>query len=77
LHKITGRNRSCILPGESFGRPDEELTARIAYVDFDGNRAVSAAQHLNNKEQIDDDFNHTYCSDVVTATELICNSILN
>lgn len=28
------------LPGSSFGRPDQELTARIAFVDFDGAAAL-------------------------------------
>ncbi len=33
-----------ILPGSNFGRPDDELTARIAYVNFDGARALAMAQ---------------------------------
>ncbi len=32
-----------ILPGVNFGRPEDELTARIAYVDFDGAGAQAAA----------------------------------
>ena len=31
-----------ILPGSEFGRPDHELTARLAYVDFDGGKALDA-----------------------------------
>ncbi len=31
-----------MLPGRDFGRPPEELTARIAFVDFDGARALEA-----------------------------------
>ena len=64
-----------ILPGEAFGRPAEELTSRIAYVDFDGTRAVSAALHISKKEEIDDDFVSTYCDEVVNAIGLICSWI--
>lgn len=32
-----------ILPGRAFGRPPEERTARLAYVDFDGEAALAAA----------------------------------
>ena len=31
-----------VLPGSSFGRPESELTARLAFVDFDGARALAA-----------------------------------
>ena len=34
-----------ILPGSHFGRPEQELTIRLAFVDFDGARALSAAAH--------------------------------
>ncbi len=33
-----------VLPGSQFGRPAEELTARIAFVDFDGARALVSAE---------------------------------
>jgi aspartate aminotransferase len=32
-----------LLPGTDFGRPPEELTARLAYVNFDGEKALAAA----------------------------------
>jgi aspartate aminotransferase len=32
-----------ILPGAAFGRPAEELTARLSYVDFDGAAAIEAS----------------------------------
>jgi aspartate aminotransferase len=70
--KLLEETGVAILPGEAFGRPAEELTARIAYVDFDGNRAVSAALHLNSKEEIDDEFIITYCGDIIRAIKLIC-----
>lgn len=35
-----------VLPGVDFGRPREELTLRIAYVDFDGGRAMTALEAM-------------------------------
>ena len=35
-----------VLPGSAFGRPPKEFTARIAYVDFDGARALAASQAI-------------------------------
>jgi aspartate aminotransferase len=35
-----------VLPGSEFGRPHDELTARIAYVDFDGARALAALESM-------------------------------
>jgi aspartate aminotransferase len=66
-----------ILPGEAFGRPAGELTARIAYVDFDGTKTMSAALHLNNKEEINGEFIKTYCGDMLKAIELICDWVKN
>lgn len=38
-----------ILPGSDFGRPPEELSARLAYVDFDGAKALAAAKELGDR----------------------------
>ncbi|MBK6508979.1 MAG: aminotransferase class I/II-fold pyridoxal phosphate-dependent enzyme [Haliea sp.] len=39
-----------LLPGVAFGRPSSELTVRIAFVDFDGARALEAAGRLSPTE---------------------------
>ena len=62
-----------ILPGEAFGRPVNELTARIAYVDFDGVKTMSAALHLKNKEDINEEFIRVHCGEMLKAIELICD----
>ena len=36
-----------LLPGSDFGRPPTELTVRLAYVDFDGTKALDAAGQLS------------------------------
>ena len=56
-----------ILPGTDFGRAAEELTARIAYVDFDGARALAAAELLSRDEPVGMEYLETYCVKVLTA----------
>jgi aspartate aminotransferase len=62
-----------ILPGNDFGRPDEELTARLAYVDFDGARVLAAAESRPLDEPLDKQFLDTYCGNVVRAVDLTCD----
>ncbi len=64
-----------LLPGSAFGRPDEELTARLAYVDFDGARAISACKTFTNSDGIDEQFLNNYCGNILKAIDLICDWI--
>lgn len=59
------------LPGSCFGRPDTELTARIAYVDFDGARALVAADAVPAHEDLDSDFLNTHCGNVTRGIQRI------
>ncbi len=60
-----------ILPGSAFGQPPEQLTARIAYVDFDGRKALSVASECLPDQSLDDSFARRHCSRVVEAVERI------
>ena len=62
-----------LLPGSSFGRPDNELTARLAYVDFDGVKALSASEQVKSEKEIDEDFLETYCGNTLNAIDHICD----
>ncbi|UCE02310.1 MAG: aminotransferase class I/II-fold pyridoxal phosphate-dependent enzyme [Candidatus Latescibacterota bacterium] len=62
-----------ILPGTDFGRPAGELTARIAYVDFDGARALAAAEVLPQDRPLDESFLQTYCVQVIQAIDRLCD----
>jgi aspartate aminotransferase len=57
------------LPGVAFHRPREELTLRVAYVDFDGARAMAAADAR--AEPIDEAFLARHCRPVIEAGERI------
>lgn len=61
-----------ILPGSSFGRPLSELTARVACVDFDGAKALAAAEQISPEDPIDEVFLLNYCEKVLTAIDRIC-----
>jgi hypothetical protein len=49
-----------MLPGYEFGRDPDELTARIALVDFNGEEALQAASTIYLDKDIDDLFLQTY-----------------
>jgi aspartate aminotransferase len=59
-----------ILPGSEFGRPKEELTARLAYVNFDGAQALR--ELATRDEPLDESFLHQNCANTVEAIERIC-----
>jgi aspartate aminotransferase len=56
-----------ILPGTCFGRPADELTARLAYVDFDGSRALAAAEQVPVDLALGKEFLQRNCDKVVVA----------
>jgi aspartate aminotransferase len=58
-----------ILPGYYFGRPPDELTARLAYVDFDGSRALAAAEQFPLTKSLKEEFLYTYCPNVINAVD--------
>ena len=62
-----------ILPGQDFGRPAEELTARIAYVNFDGERVLEAAAAMPSEVALDESFLRRNCEDTLDAIDLICD----
>lgn len=60
-----------ILPGADFNRPEEELTARLSYVDFDGAKALLASYRLPLHEPLEEGFTEQYCGKVKQAARLI------
>jgi aspartate aminotransferase len=64
-----------ILPGVNFGRPGDEFTARLSYVDFDGARALAAAEQIPPHEELSNKFIKQYCGHTIEAVEKICDWI--
>ncbi|HSR53987.1 MAG TPA: aminotransferase class I/II-fold pyridoxal phosphate-dependent enzyme [Acidobacteriota bacterium] len=57
------------LPGSDFGRPQEELTLRLAYVDFDGAAALKALP--DDRPARETEFLQTYCANTCAAAQAI------
>lgn len=60
-----------LLPGSVFGREESELSARLAYVDFDGARAMGAVSVIPREQPLDETFLRRHCPRVVEAIERI------
>ena len=56
-----------MLPGSAFGRAPEEFTVRLAYVNFDGERALAAAAETRPLLPLQQDFLKAHCGRVVEA----------
>jgi aspartate aminotransferase len=64
-----------MLPGRDFGRQPEELTVRIAYVDFDGKRALEAEARDFKGKDLNNEFLNNYCGKIIRATQKLCDWI--
>ena len=62
-----------LLPGCEFGRPTDEFTARMAYVNFDGGRALEAASTVPLDDLLSENFLRSYCGDVLNAVGRVSN----
>ncbi len=62
-----------LLPGVDFGRPASEFTARLAYVNFDGVRALQAVMARPADQPVDDRFLQQYCPEPLEAVQRLCD----
>ena len=69
--KLLEETGAALLPGSVFGRPESEFTARLAYVDFEGSRALAAAETFSPEDPITEEFLRTYCSHLLEGAERI------
>ncbi|MBX7222816.1 MAG: aminotransferase class I/II-fold pyridoxal phosphate-dependent enzyme [Blastocatellia bacterium] len=60
-----------LLPGHDFGRPPEELTARLAFVNFDGAAVLAAARGAGQDHPLDEGFVRRFCPDVLAAADKV------
>ena len=60
-----------LLPGSVFGRPEEEYTARLSYVDFDGAKVMAAAETIRPADPIPDEFINAHCSHLLDGIKAI------
>ncbi len=72
-NKLLEETGVAMLPGSDFGRQPEELTARIAYVDFDGRKTLDASMNEFQDNNLNDSFTKNYCPNLVEAFEKMGN----
>ena len=65
-----------LLPGEAFGHPKDYFTARLSYVDFNGETLLNILKERPNTV-IDEHFINQYCPKIVNATKKIKEWILS
>jgi len=62
-----------VLPGSDFARNGEELTARMAYVDFDGQHALEASTCNFQANGLHESFVKEYCPKIVKGFDRLGN----
>ena len=67
-NRILNDTGVAMLPGSDFGRQPEELTARIAYVDFNGKEAIEAV-NVSNDITLNHSFFQNHCPKVIRAID--------
>jgi len=60
-----------LLPSFDFGRPSDELTARLSYVDFDGAKAMELARTAYRDKALDEAFIKKCCGDMLEAFDAL------
>ena len=75
--KLLSDTGVAILPGEAFQRPPEELSARLAFVNFNGTAALSASETIPLSENLPEDFTNYYAGNVIEGMHKIVEWIKN
>ena len=75
--KLLNDTGVAILPGADFGRQPEELSARIAYVDFNGADAIKGVREYGAENNIGEDYIKKYCPRLVEGFDKLENWLIN
>jgi len=71
--RLLADRKVAILPGSAFGRPKSELSARIAYVNFDGSKALAASETIPLHQRLPEDFIPQICDETIGAAHEIAS----
>jgi len=74
-HRLLDEAGIAILPGEDFGRPSQELSARLAYVNFDGTAALAAAAQSPIDIPLPDSALDATCAEAIEGAHRLCRWI--
>jgi len=75
--KLLDETGVAILPGSDFGRPENEFTARLAYVDFNGREALEGVKKVPSNQNPGQEYLEKYCGRMLKATDRICDWLNN
>lgn len=75
--KLLQESGVAILPGVSFLRPPEELTARLAFVNFDGSKALAMSERIPLNGHVPEEMIYNSCISVFEALHKITEWINN
>lgn len=70
-NKLLEETGIAVLPGVAFQRPPEELTFRLAYVNFDGAKALAYSETIPISEKLSENFANDYCNMVLSGIKKI------
>ncbi|MDH5380372.1 MAG: aminotransferase class I/II-fold pyridoxal phosphate-dependent enzyme, partial [Cyclobacteriaceae bacterium] len=65
-----------LLPGNAFGHPDDLFTARLSFVDFDGEKTLQYLNDINHVE-LDGEFVKSYCPRIITSIKVLISWLKN
>ena len=75
FQRVASTLHVAILPGSAFGRPADEPTARLSYVNFDGAQALEASALVPDGEELTESFLRGHCGETLEAVDRLCNWI--
>ena len=70
--RILAETGVAILPGSAFGRPEHEMTTRLALVDFDGAKALANAERYPLSEPLPQEFLDSCCFKIMEGIDRLC-----
>lgn len=74
--KILSETGVALLPGIAFGRPETEWTARLSFVDFDGELCLELLKKNPNRI-LDEEFIQQYCPNILDGMNAITDWLKN
>lgn len=75
--RILSETGVAILPGTSFGRPKDELTARMAYVNFNGDKALKYLVKNKIEDHLNDEELWKIAPDLMEGVDILCKWMVN
>lgn len=71
--RLASETGVAILPGAAFARSRGELSARLAYVDFDGAAALAASENTPLDRELPPDFPDHWCENVIEGKQQLAS----